>query len=309
MNKYFVISCLCAIVLLYACQDILEKEITGYGVILLTPPDSHVTAANQIQFRWEAIPGAVGYRIQIVEPDFDNTVRYLHDSLVSTHIFTTALDPGVYHWRVRGENPNSTTSYYHRSITVTGSGSLEELTPQLLAPEPNLFTADEELHFNWQPLTGAEDYRFELRIGDQAGSLVNAQVVNGTSLTLADVAEGLHTWGIQAQSANSVSNFSYRQFTVDRTPPSVPVLVAPTHGALLPDGLIQFQWQSGNDANPSGIDSLFITNSNDQLIREVAVSTASYQDSLGVGTYFWYVLSRDAAGNGTFSDERVFSVQ
>jgi hypothetical protein len=307
--KHVLLPFVCCVLFLGGCDDLLEEDLDGFGVVLLTPPDGYSTASNLVAFQWEPVPRAMGYRVQIATPDFSNPILILHDSLVTAPHFTTALAPGAYRWRVRAENPNSETAYYQRALTITEATSLEGLTPLLIAPASNASTSDDPVIFSWQALSGADDYRFELRSGGQTGGIVLAQIVAGTELSLSTIGEGAYTWGIQAQNTNGTSNFSYRNLTVDSTPPGQPVLLVPAAAATLPNTTIMFQWQSGNNAGSGGIDSLFVEDGSQQPIRALLAPTPSYSDSLGTGPYTWYVRTIDSAGNGTSSTVRAFTVQ
>lgn len=297
------------VLLATGCSDILEKDLTGYGVVLVAPPDGYTTSANVVTFRWDAVPETEGYRLQIATPDFLNPALFAYDTLVTNASYTAALVPGNYRWRVRAENPNSHTDYYERSLVVTEASSLEGLTPILLQPGSNSATSAATIAFSWNTLTGAQDYRFEIREDSQTGPLVQAQIVADTEIELTDIAEGSYAWGVQAQNATSSSIFSYRLLRVDRTLPTSPVLLAPTNNSTLPNAPFDFEWQSGSDAATSTTDSLFVLDSNAVAIRQLPMATTTYTDSLGVGDYTWYVRTTDEAGNGASSPLRAFTVQ
>jgi hypothetical protein len=301
---------LCTLLFLFgACSDILEQDLSGYGVSLLTPPDNHITTSNVVQFRWEEVPGATSYRIQIATPDITNAVYYVVDSLVSTTTFTFPLSPGSYSWRARAENASSTTGYSERSLVVLESNTLDGLTPILLTPGNNAVLRSLSIAFTWSALAGAEDHRFELRSGSQTGPLVLAQLVEPTTLTVNDLAEGSYTWGVQGQNATSTSAFSYRALRVDRTPPSVPTLLLPAGNSSQANTTTTFQWQSGVDQASGSVDSLFILSASQELIRNVLTTSTSLTDSLGSGTFTWYVRTVDDAGNGTSSVIRNLTIE
>lgn len=294
---------------LVACTDLLEKDLTGYGVVLLTPPDGHMTSSNVVVFRWEAVPRAEAYRLQLATPDLNGPVQFLADTLIPATSISLALLPGEYQWRVRGENPNSATAYYTRNLTVTEAASLEGMTPVLGTPASGVATAMEPVILTWLPLAGAMDYRVELRTGGATGPLVMAAIAEGTSYEAAGVPEGVYAWGVQAQNATSSSLFSHRSLRVDRTPPEAPVLLAPANGASLPNAPFVLQWQSGVDALTGTADSLYILSSDQQTVLSQPVSGTSWTDSLGPGPYSWYVRTADEAGNITGSVHRTFSIQ
>jgi hypothetical protein len=186
---------------------------------------------------------------------------------------------------------------------------LEGLLPLLVSPGAGAALSSDPIEPTWRSLSGAEDYRFELRSGGQSGPLVTALIVVDTSVTLDALAEGTYTWGVQAQNANSASTFSYRAMVVDRSAPGTPVLTAPTNGGQLPNAPFTFQWQSGSNAGEGALDSLFVRDDANQLLRQVLAPTPSWPDSLGPGTYTWYVRTIDRAGNGSSSVDHAFQVQ
>lgn len=300
---------LIALLLLGACTDLLEEDLDGIGLVLLTPQDGDTLASNVVPFKWEEVPHATEYLFQIATPDFNAPQLYLADSVITSTAINFPLAPGTYAWRVRGQNGSSHTAFYQRSVVVEAASTLAELFPILTTPAANAALRAQDIPVTWQALSGAEDYRVELRQGDQSGPLVQAQLVSTSPYTFTALAEGLYTWGVQAQNSTSVSNFSYRSFTVDRTAPSVPLLAAPAANATVPNSNTTFQWQSGMDAATSTTDSLFVTDANQILVRQLLMSAQSYSDSLGSGVYQWRIRTTDAAGNGNTSVPRTLNVQ
>lgn len=293
--------------LIAGCSDILEEDLDGLGVVLLTPPDQDSTTSNVVQFRWEEVPHATGYRIQIATPDFISPQVYVVDSVVTGTVVPFALAPGAYTWRVRAENGSSHTDYYQRRLVVLEATSLEDLTPILLSPAANAALSATALTLSWQALGGAQDYRVELRQGDQNGALLQAQLVTTTTCALSALPEGLYTWGVQGQNSTSVSAFSYRSFRIDLTAPNAPLLIAPAANATLPQAPFTFQWQSGTDASAT-VDSLLVTDQNQVAVRRLAVTGTSHSDSLGTGVYQWTIRTTDAAGNGTSAAARTLTI-
>lgn len=293
---------------LAGCTDIIEKDLSGSGVVLRTPPDGDTTTSNVVTFKWDEVPHATEYQLQIATPDLDSPVSYAADTLIGSATISLPLAPGTYAWQVRARNSNSATEYFRRRLTVVQGSSLEELTPLLTAPAANAATADEPVVFQWQALAGAEDYRFELRTGDQTGPLVQAQIVAGTQLSVASLPEGSYTWGVQGQSASSSSLFAYRALRIDRTAPTAPLLIAPAAGATILHVGFDFQWQSGTDAG-TVTDSLFVNDVNTVHVRAIPVAGGTYADSLANGTYTWWIRTTDAAGNYTDATSRSLTVQ
>src|SRR5690349_11681061 len=86
--------------LLAGCTEIVEKDLEGYGVVLLTPPANHVTSLNQVVFRWETVPYATTYHVQIATPDLTAPSLFVLDSNTASNTYTLTLTPGEYQWRV-----------------------------------------------------------------------------------------------------------------------------------------------------------------------------------------------------------------
>jgi hypothetical protein len=308
-HQFFAAVLSFTVVLFSGCSDILERDLDGFGVSLIAPPDNHSTSSNVVAFRWEAVPQAAGYRIQIATPNIANAVTFLVDSVITTTSFSFPLPPAAYSWRVRAENANSATGYSERSLVVLESNSLDGLTPILQQPGSNAAVRNASITFSWSALTGAEDYRFEVREGTQTGALVLAQLVEGTTVSLNDLAEGTYSWGVQGQNATSTSAFSYRSLRVDRTAPTTPVLLTPAANSTLPNTETTFSWQSGADLATGTRDSLFILTTTQEPVRSLLATSTSYTDSLGTGSYTWFVRTIDDAGNASSSAARSLTIQ
>lgn len=290
------------------CSDIIEEDLSGLRVALLTPPDRDTVSTNVVQFRWEELPQAEDYRIQVAIPDFVAPQEYIVDSVVSGTVAAFALAPGDHEWRVRGQNTSSHTEYSLRRLVVRAASSLQDLTPILISPAQNAYLVAADIGFSWQPLPGAEDYRVEVRQDDAGGPVLQAQVVSGTTATAPAWPEGRFAWGVQGQNGSSVSAFSYRTFTVDRTAPTAPLLINPAANATIANTTFTFQWQSGTDVNGT-VDTVVVSDQNQLEVRRVGVTGTTHADSLGSGTYTWTVRSSDPAGNTTSAVPRSLTIQ
>lgn len=71
----------------FACEDILEEDISGDMVQISYPFNNAVIESNIVSFQWGALGGADSYRIQIYR---DNAAMAL-DSLVSSTNFSYPL--------------------------------------------------------------------------------------------------------------------------------------------------------------------------------------------------------------------------
>lgn len=296
-------------VLLSACTDIIEEDLDGMGVVLLAPASGYSSAVNQISFRWEEVPHAARYHLQVARPGLANPDSYPLDSLLTATSFTFSFSPGSYEWRLRAENENSHTDWYSRAFTVISTGSLTGLVPVLVSPSNNYLTDSTSVTFVWDTLPHTVDHRFELRSESQTGTLLHAVITPARQLTLDALADGRYAWGVQAQNdVPSSSEFSYRLFTVDATPPSAPTLLLPANGATTADAHVNFVWQSGIDALTGTTDSLIVRNDQLTVVVASALDHAPFADSLAAGDYTWIVKTLDGVGNSATSSTFTFTV-
>ncbi|MEO8069044.1 MAG: hypothetical protein ABI599_15210 [Flavobacteriales bacterium] len=298
-----------AFVVFPACTEVFEEDLEGAGVVLLTPPPDHTTTANQIQFRWETVPHASNYRIQVASPSFVNPASFLTDSASANTSWTQTFSPGTYEWRVRGENSNSHTEYFTRAFTIESTEDLTGQVPLLVSPADNTVTSNTSVTFEWDTLPFTDDNRFQLREDDQLGTVVQDLITPDNTITLSALTEGHFAWGVQAtNTVPSSSAFAFRSITIDTTAPTAPVQVTPASGATLTDGTFIFLWQGGQDALTNTSDSLLVKDAFSQLIRSIGGLDGSHADSLGTGTYTWSVKTVDAAGNASTAGPIAFTV-
>jgi len=79
------------LVSLAACEDILEEpDISNSLVPVFAPLDNTVLTTNTVNFNWDAVLDARSYRVQVAQPDFENTQQLLLDSIV---VLDSLTDP------------------------------------------------------------------------------------------------------------------------------------------------------------------------------------------------------------------------
>ena len=297
-SNFFASLSLCAIIfpvmLLFAsCSDILEEDLADETIVLLAPPNNHVTTTATITFWWEELEGADEYNLQIVSPRFDSIIQLTIDSLVQNNKFTVTLSPGIYQWRLRGENSATTTDYVTRNLTIDTTTDLSQQIMVLVAPTNNLITNSFSIFFDWNALTNAEDYRFEIATPDftNGANVLNINL-GGDSINYTITAEGTYQWQVRAQNAFSNTAYTTRTFTVDTTSPNAPVLTSPNDQAIVND-TTTLTWT--HDSDVTG-DSLFVFT--DSLLTNNSLTTYKITTThTFIGTtnqdYFWYLRSVD----------------
>lgn len=104
--------------------EIIEPDISKDQVRIIAPSNHAEIESGMIQFRWDAVPGALGYEFSILRASAGG--RYL---VADTTIFADTLDrrrygyetelhPGEYEWTVAAFNSNYSTSAEVRHLVV-----------------------------------------------------------------------------------------------------------------------------------------------------------------------------------------------
>jgi hypothetical protein len=305
------ISAMLPIFFLAACSDFLEEDISRGEVSKIAPTDHVTLQQSAVTFVWEPLEGATSYRLQVVTPSFDSTTNVMADLEVEGETSAEVVLPiGHYQWRVVGKNFGYETvgqeafDLFIESDTAMNLGfSILVLTEPGVGEETN----EQVVGFKWHPLALATGYNFQLASPDFSNNayIISNELVGTTSLSKA-LNEGTYRWRVRGQNNSSVSPFSERAFTVDRTAPGQPVLGSPPNGEIV-DIPVQLEWSS--DEQSIG-DSLFVYKDSlgaNQVLK-VFLTGKSYQfNDAGSPQYFWRVRTVDKAGNvSVFSELRSF---
>lgn len=311
MKKYTrYIYVLCLMVVVMACDDIIEDNISDDLITSIAPVANEKIESNVVQFVWNGIEGADDYRIQV--NDRENN-RLILDSLVSTTVFEYIMTPGVYQWRVRGENFAYETAYSFSTIfEVATSDNLQNQEVQLLEPTSGTFLNSTNVTLSWGKLLTATEYKFRiLKIeGTNETNIFdnNDTGVSGSSFTLPNsviTEDAQYKWEVKAINDTSETVYFSDFFYIDTQEPPVAQLQSPEAGATVSANQeITFKWNYEDTGNVmSGITSdiqiatddsfndVIHTNAND-----IGTETYSYTFTTA-GTYFWRVRGKDDAGN------------
>lgn len=314
LNKIIV---LLAVISLVACEDILEKNITNDTVQIIYPQNSQVIYSNVVDFQWNALNGAKKYRLQV----YAASSNMVLDSLVTQTHFSFPLGEGNYQWRVRGENYAYTSNYtFNNSFSVIQSTDLTNQQVILSNPTDNFYTNNPALILNWQGLSAATSYNFELENVTNGASIVNQQSgLTSTSITLNSTilpTDAQYKWKIKGINSTSATAFSSRNFYLDRTNPNTPVATLPINNATQTlNQSINFTWTIPADVGTiQSTVSYSIEFSNDinftTVLQTSSSTTTSFQQSFtATGDYYWRIKAKDLAGNtGVYSTPFKFTV-
>jgi hypothetical protein len=309
-----------SLLLLIACDDVLEEDITDDSVTVVAPKDKSNLDGNSVQFRWDELKDADDYRIQVVE---QATQRSVLDSLVKGNNFTFGLDPGEYSWRIRGENFAYTTAYsFPISFTLSASDDLTNQDVFLSSPSENFYTKDSNIILTWDRIQTATSYTVvvEKTFQNNTSTEINTPDLTNTDFTLNSTVlseDAIYTWKVKAVNKNNdtQTKFSTSKIFLDTQAPNQPTLTSPDKDAK-ESSPITFTWNipSNTGEVQSKLSSLIevATDSGFTNIIETISTTSNAQEITfsDVGDYYWRVIIIDDAGNESVeSEERKITVE
>ncbi len=303
LNRWFYLP----IVLLFCqCDDILEEDISDDAISIIAPSDGANIEGNVVQLRWRSLEGADDYRLQVM---VENNQFIILDSLISGTLFNYQIEPGVYTWRVRGENFAYFTPYtFESAFSVVASLDLSDQIITLESPDDNRYINNADLSFSWQLISTADTYEFEILQVENLGetSIFKESNLVGSSIAIPDgtiTEDAEYIWQVRAVNSSSQTRFFRRKFFLDTQNPPAPVLSTPTSDQTLTTAdEVNFSWSFTDTGEIQSSIMGTIEISSDENFSTIALtdtnSDGQYSSTFtDANTYYWRVRGEDAAGN------------
>ena len=306
-----VLSMIVILFLMQSCGVILEENIEGDTITILAPADNASISSNTVTFWWESLDDADRYRVQVVQPDFENTITLLTDTTTTSNQFSITLNSGTYAWRVRGENSAYTTDYFERSFSIDTSVDISSSEVTVNFPTSELATNQTTIIFDWEELAGADNYQLEMGQPDFTVPFTTVVDETTTNTSYSFVGEeSSYSWKITASNALSNSMSVSGSFEIDLTVPEAPILVSPDDNDTLITEDITFEWESASGANNYQLYIMSDVTLLDTVLNTETVNTESIITDFNTIPYYWNVRAQDAAGNlSDISETRLFVKQ
>lgn len=92
-------------------------NLSGMPLVLISPPNLGVTGSPEIEFRWEAISIAEGYRLEVTNNGGLNEV--ILDQTYPSSINVVELPEGIFNWKAHAFNATPSVSNWSESRTLT----------------------------------------------------------------------------------------------------------------------------------------------------------------------------------------------
>jgi len=295
MKKTIAILCLSLVAI--TCKDIQNVEdISEDQVRLVAPIDDALLALENVNFSWDQVDFAEGYRLQVMTPNFETPLQLVLDTIVANTNFTHSLDPETYQWRVRAENSAFATPYSAARDLIVDEIPFPDKEVRLIRPTDNTNSNDLDQNLEWESVLGATEYT--IQILGMNGQVLLEETIAETSLA-ATFIEGSFTWQVQAIRNLEITDFSTNTIIIDTTAPNQPSPVAPADQSASTETAISFSWSRTDLAGSAEKDSIYIyTDSSLQtLLSKNQGTNKSFSSNLQTGTFYWNVKAFDEAGN------------
>jgi len=184
--------------------------------------------------------------------------------------------------------------------------------PVVTALAANLLTNDNTPDFSWNSVAYGDTYEIQI---DNASTftlpLEQTQAGLGLTYTATALTDGLHYWRVRTVNHRGETGAwtAVRAFTVDTTPPAAPVLSAPADTAWV-RGTPAFTWLVPATARAYIYEYADTADFGSPVYTSGELLTARIvPPTIALGTYYWHVKARDAAGNWSdFSPARSVNI-
>ncbi|WP_290698285.1 hypothetical protein [Lacinutrix sp.] len=208
-------------ILIVSCSDIIGVEdISDKTVTILAPTEAAMLNETTVIFSWNTLEDTERYKLQIVMPDFENTIAILEDTTITATSFSKVISAGNYEWRIRAENSDFQTAYTTQSFSVTQSDAVDisNETVVLLAPtNAIIFTTTDTINFSWETVLNTETYTVQIATPSFANAveIIENEVVSTTGFSVSNIDAQDYEWRVKAQNSDYETTYTTQSFSVE----------------------------------------------------------------------------------------------
>lgn len=298
------------IVLMFSCDDFFVEDISKSQLQLKTPSTGYQSEDKKISFRWEEVPKAVNYKLEVVSPGFSKNHKLVFEKLLSQPQFDTVLVTGDYEWRVKAMNSASETDYSSSSFSILPPFNISSKNITLNLPQDQAILRSKNVDFHWEALAGTSYYSFKIKKMNWTGDTIIATRLNSTSYSFS-LDDGIYSWGVAAIDTltKKRTDYSIRSFTIDQNPPSIPQLVIPVNQDTIDNVIVNFKWRKTEPHASYTIEIFRDAELKNRFLEKTLSDTLTYINLENAGNYYWRVNSKDEQGNlSGFSPTSMFCI-
>jgi fibronectin type 3 domain-containing protein len=256
-----------------------------YAGFFATPQLTSVTSSSSgTTVQWEAVPGAVQYRVYYKTANSGWSCFAVTDDTTALH--TSGVFGTTYYYTVRCVDSDGTTftsSFDKTGLSATYARLLD--TPQLTS----VTNSSAGVTVQWEAVPGAAQYRVYYKTG--TGSWVRFAVTDGTSAVHTEAVSGkTYTYTVRCVSSDN------KTFTsdFDRTGLSILHLSTPTVTVTSSSNRIRISWTATSGATSY---RLYRRTAGGGWVRIANLTSTSYTDTTAKSGTTYYYTVRAVSGN------------
>ena len=281
----------------------------GVGTVYVTPS---TTSIGTLSVSWSKATNATGYRVEVYHNATDTFIKTIDTSSTVTSCTISGLNENVAYkikvFGIRSTGSNGSPSYGYATTTSFAPRDLTGLTVRA-------GTASGGIHINWNPVTNATGYRWEIYRGNTTSSsylVANGNTTN-TWVDYTGLAEStLYTVKVFG-TRSGYANGGYMTATVttkDNTPPTVTITISDGEGRMY------IAFNATDASGMRSVDTYYteVSNENGTTYGQGFYSTNKYRtftaDANGRefvhnSYYYMKVVAYDIHGNNSSTNVRV----
>ncbi|HET6569158.1 MAG TPA: T9SS type A sorting domain-containing protein [Rhodothermales bacterium] len=282
--------------------------------VLVSPENGAINVDTSTSLRWQSVPGAFSYSVEIYERSRNDSIRIAHVSgIPGTSLSFDSFELATeYGWRVRAENADGVGAW--SQVWTFRTPDLPAEPPVLLAPGEGAAYI-RNVDFIWTPgqyarssrLQVATDSTFQSIVVDSSGLIYGAYGL---------ILPGRPKYYWRVASVNSLGEVwsSFKSFGVFPEPPSTaPEPLFPLDGTVIESDTVVLEWSTVPDATSYTIELAhspsFENTLSPRIPRDPRDTTSAISGrELEAGTfYYWRVQARNPSGRSEWSELGAFN--
>ncbi|MFX1322328.1 MAG: hypothetical protein ACFFAQ_11870 [Promethearchaeota archaeon] len=235
----------------------------------------------------------------------DNGTHWEQVTLGLAHLFTNIGN--ILKWRISLSSSALYSTPRLYSLDISYDTVL--IAPTLITPVEDELTSNPNPYFEWQTLSGAISYLFQLDTSTSftTQNLINLTTNNHYYTPITPLDDGIWYWRVAAiDSEGDIGIFSNHRTLIVDAPPGIPILIDPDDESYINLLRPTFSWISVSDAVNYTLQlDTSISFSSIDLINYTGITSTSFQigSDLYDDEWYWRVCAFDSSGNqGIYSN-------
>ena len=285
-----------------------EREGAASAPTLSSPANSATGIGVSPTLTWNAVTGAVTYRVQVSTASHFSTGIVVDDSTLTaaSKALSSLTNSTLYFWRVNAKNAGGSSAWpsaFSFTTIVPASG-----VPVLSAPANGTTGIAVNPTLTSGAVTGAITYRVQVSTASDfsTGIVVNDSTLTTASKALSSLANStLYFWRVNAKNSGETSAWSTAfSFTTIVAAPAVPVLSAPVNNATGVAVNQTLSWVAVSGAATYRVQVSTASDFSTGIVVDDSTLTAASKalNSLTNSTvYYWHVNAKNAGGTSAWS--------